>query len=184
VCVENVVRFDLVRESVNDGREGRAERRSLEHVQLEWSWSGNARAPPNADRFLLIWLLSLVPFHSAIAILRPKTIIRWHRPELGHIRGQAIVLAGRESRPNCASSLARCAVQITSRVRPHIHGELLNLIRDPDTAYGPLFVRRLRAMGIRDKPIATRSPWQNPTVAERVESRFASALSRAVSRGR
>jgi hypothetical protein len=41
-------------------------------------------------------------------------------------------------------------VQITSRVRPHIHGELLNLIRDPDTAYGPLFVRRLRAMGIRD----------------------------------
>jgi hypothetical protein len=38
-------------------------------------------------------------------------------------------------------------------VRPHIHGELLNLIRDPDTAYGPLFVRRLRAMGIRGKPI-------------------------------
>src|SRR5438309_1978384 len=70
------------------------------------------------------------------------------------------------------------AVQITSRVRPHIHGELLNLIRDPDTAYGPLFVRRLRAMGIRDKPIAPRSPWQNPTVAERVESRFASALGR------
>jgi hypothetical protein len=43
-------------------------------------------AEKNADRFLLIWLLSLVPFHSAIAILRPKTIIRWHRPELGHIR--------------------------------------------------------------------------------------------------
>jgi hypothetical protein len=36
VCAENVVRFDLVRESVNDSREGRAERRSLEHVQLEW----------------------------------------------------------------------------------------------------------------------------------------------------
>ena len=31
-------------------------------------------------------------------------------------------------------------------------------------------VRRLRAMGIRDKPIAPRPPWQNPTVAERVES--------------
>jgi len=25
-------------------------------------------------------------------------------------------------------------------------------------------------MGIRDKPIAPRPPWQNPTVAERVES--------------
>ena len=36
VCAENVVRFDLVRESVNDSREGRAERRSLEHAQLEW----------------------------------------------------------------------------------------------------------------------------------------------------
>ena len=52
--------------------------------------------PPNADRFLLVCLLSLVPFHSAVAILRPETIIRWHRPGLGHIRGQAIVLTGQE----------------------------------------------------------------------------------------
>jgi hypothetical protein len=35
------------------------------------------------------------------------------------------------------------------------------LIRDRDTAYGPIFVQRLRAMGIRDKPIAPGSPWQN-----------------------
>ncbi len=38
------------------------------------------------------------------------------------------------------------------------------LIRDRDTAYGPIFVQRLRAMGIRDKPTAPRSPWQNPYV--------------------
>jgi hypothetical protein len=38
VCAENVVRFDLVRESVNDGREGRAERRSLEHVRMVMVW--------------------------------------------------------------------------------------------------------------------------------------------------
>jgi transposase InsO family protein len=38
------------------------------------------------------------------------------------------------------------------------------LIRDRDTAYGPAFVQRLRAMGIRDRPIAPRSPWQNPYV--------------------
>jgi transposase InsO family protein len=38
------------------------------------------------------------------------------------------------------------------------------LIRDRDTAYGPVFVQRLRAMGIRDKPTAPRSPWQNPYV--------------------
>jgi transposase InsO family protein len=35
------------------------------------------------------------------------------------------------------------------------------LIRDRDGAYGEIFIRRLEAMGIRDRPIAARSPWQN-----------------------
>ena len=35
------------------------------------------------------------------------------------------------------------------------------LIRDRDRAYGDVFQRRLRAMGIRDRPSAPRSPWQN-----------------------
>src|SRR5438874_2460398 len=35
------------------------------------------------------------------------------------------------------------------------------LIRDRDCVYGAAFTRRLRAMGIRDKPIAPGSPWQN-----------------------
>src|ERR1700757_1175405 len=35
------------------------------------------------------------------------------------------------------------------------------LIRDRDRAYGEVFIRRLRAMGIRDRPTAPRSPWQN-----------------------
>jgi transposase InsO family protein len=35
------------------------------------------------------------------------------------------------------------------------------LIRDRDRIYGTVFTRRLRAMGIRDKPTATASPWQN-----------------------
>ena len=35
------------------------------------------------------------------------------------------------------------------------------LIRDRDSVYGDVFIRRLRAMGIRDRPIARRSPWQN-----------------------
>src|SRR5471030_481122 len=41
------------------------------------------------------------------------------------------------------------------------------LIRDNDRAYGKVFKRRLRAMGIRDRPTAPRSPWQNGYV-ERV----------------
>jgi transposase InsO family protein len=36
------------------------------------------------------------------------------------------------------------------------------LIRDRDRVFGSVVTqRRLRAMGIRDKPIAPRSPWQN-----------------------
>jgi len=35
------------------------------------------------------------------------------------------------------------------------------LIRDRDRIYGSVVTRRLRAMGIRDKPIAPAPPWQN-----------------------
>jgi integrase-like protein len=35
------------------------------------------------------------------------------------------------------------------------------VIRDHDRVYGEIFTRRFRAMGIRDRPIAPRSPWQN-----------------------
>src|SRR5450759_223079 len=35
------------------------------------------------------------------------------------------------------------------------------MIRDRDRIYSTLVTRRLRAMGIRDKPIAPASPWQN-----------------------
>jgi transposase InsO family protein len=35
------------------------------------------------------------------------------------------------------------------------------LVRDRDQVYGTIVTRRLRAMGIRDKPVAPASPWQN-----------------------
>jgi len=41
------------------------------------------------------------------------------------------------------------------------------LIRDRDSVFGAIVTRRLRAMGIRDKPIAPSSPWQN-AYAERL----------------
>ncbi len=34
-------------------------------------------------------------------------------------------------------------------------------MRDRDGIYGAAVMRRIRAMGIRDKPIAPASPWQN-----------------------
>ena len=35
------------------------------------------------------------------------------------------------------------------------------VVRDRDSVYGEVFMRRLRTMGIRDRPTAPRSPWQN-----------------------
>ena len=35
------------------------------------------------------------------------------------------------------------------------------MIRDRDRIYGAVVTRRLRAMGIRDRPITLASPWQN-----------------------
>jgi hypothetical protein len=42
------------------------------------------------------------------------------------------------------------------------------LVRDNDRAYGQAFTNRVRAMGLRDRPISLRSPWQNP-YAERLK---------------
>ena len=39
------------------------------------------------------------------------------------------------------------------------------LIRDRDRAYGEVVIRRLRSMGIRDRPTSPRSPWQNACAA-------------------
>jgi len=44
------------------------------------------------------------------------------------------------------------------------------IIRDRDRVYGGVFARRLRAMGIRDRPIAPRSPWQNGCVERLIGS--------------
>jgi hypothetical protein len=50
------------------------------------------------------------------------------------------------------------------------------LIRDLDGDYGEILIRRLRSMGIRDRPTSPRSPWQNG-YAERLIGR------RGLSRG-
>jgi transposase InsO family protein len=45
-----------------------------------------------------------------------------------------------------------------------------HLIRDRDGAFGPAYTRRIRAMGIRDRPTAPRSPWQNGHVERLIGS--------------
>src|SRR5260370_11907301 len=45
-----------------------------------------------------------------------------------------------------------------------------DMIRDRDCIYGAAVTRRLRAMGIRDKPIAPAAPWQNGFVERLIGS--------------
>ena len=45
-----------------------------------------------------------------------------------------------------------------------------HLIRDRDAAFSSAYIRRIRAMGIRDHPTAPRSPWQNGHVERLIGS--------------
>jgi transposase InsO family protein len=45
-----------------------------------------------------------------------------------------------------------------------------HLLRDRDGAFGPAYTRRIRAMGIRDNPVAARSPWRNGHVERLIGS--------------
>ncbi len=51
-----------------------------------------------------------------------------------------------------------------------------HLLRDRDGAFGPAYTHRIRTMGIRDHPIAPRSPWQNGHVERLIGSIRGEAL--------
>ncbi len=84
----------------------------------------------NTDRFLFVWLYRWFPsVLGAIAILRPETIIRWHRTGFrSYWRGRSRKPVGR---PRISAEL-RNLIGAMSRANhlwgaPHIHGELLKL---------------------------------------------------------
>src|SRR5260221_866315 len=84
----------------------------------------------NTDRFLFVWLYRRFPsVLSAIAILRPETIIRWHRAGFqSYWRERSRKPVGR---PRISAEL-RNLIGAMSRSNhlwgaPHIHGELLKL---------------------------------------------------------
>ena len=57
------------------------------------------------------------------------------------------------------------------------------IIRDRDRLYGAIVTRRLRAMAIRDKPIAPASPWQNGFVERLIGSIRRECLDHVIIRG-
>jgi transposase InsO family protein len=54
------------------------------------------------------------------------------------------------------------------------------LLRDRDSIYGPVFSRRVESLGISDKPIARRSPWQSPYVERLIGSIRRECLDRMI----
>ena len=54
------------------------------------------------------------------------------------------------------------------------------LLRDRDSIYGSLFVKRVKGMGIKQKLISPRSPWQNPFVERLVGSIRRECLDRVI----
>jgi hypothetical protein len=71
---------------------------------------------------------------------------------LGHARRQLLWIE--VTRHPTAEWLARQITEAFPRASAPAY-----LVRDNDSAYGHVFSSRLRAMGIRDRPISPRSPW-------------------------
>jgi Integrase core domain len=113
------------------------------------------------DRLIFVGLYRLFPrVCDALAIVKPDTIVRWHRAGFrSYWRRKSRFEVTRHP---TAEWLAR---QITEAFPWTLAPAYL--VRDNDRAYGQTFQRRVRAMGIRDRPISPQSPWQNG-IAERL----------------
>jgi hypothetical protein len=84
----------------------------------------------NTDRFLFVWLCRWFPsVLSAIAIVRPETIIRWHRAGFRAYRRRRS--RNRVGRPEVSIELRTLIGEMSRANRPwgapRIHGELLKL---------------------------------------------------------
>src|SRR5205807_653896 len=164
----------------------------------------------NGDRLFFVLLYRWFPsVLRAITIIRPETLVRWHRAGFRHYwRWKSRSFGGRPRPPSqgWCTFLRNHAPDIAAMdlfVVPSIGFDLLYalvivrlarrdlvwinvtthptadwiarqiteafpwaeapryVIRDRDCVYGAAVTHRLRTMGIRDKPIAPGSPWQN-----------------------
>jgi hypothetical protein len=105
------------------------------------------------------------------------TILLQHRPAPAVAQGSPLVIfqldGGKRAQPPHPKTTPRLAVdRPAGQTEPKkgYFGPFLtgltgvwteNLIRDRDQIYGGIVTRQVRAMGIRDKPTALASPWQN-----------------------
>jgi hypothetical protein len=84
-----------------------------------------------------------------LQIIKPEAVIRWHRTGFrAYWRWKSRPRGGRPRTPYEIRALIR-------------EMSFANPLWDRDAVYGAIFIRRPRAKGIRDRPTAARSPWQN-----------------------
>ncbi|WP_292528729.1 integrase core domain-containing protein [Methylocystis sp.] len=141
----------------------------------------------NGDRLFFVQLYQWFPsILEIITIIQPETLVRWHRA--GFRRYWRWKSRRRGERPQIYTELRALIVRLDRRTLVWANGARhptaqwiarqitgafpwdearRYLIRDRDGVFGAVVTRRLRAMGIRDKPIAPASPWQN-AFAERL----------------
>src|SRR5437762_3286072 len=127
-----------------------------------------------ADRLIFVWLYRLFPsLLEAAVVFKPETLVRWHRSGFRlYWRWKSRRRVGRPAVPADIRDLIRTI----SRDNPlwgtlRIPGELVKRGIDIAQSTVPKYVsRRLRAMGIRDRPITPRSPWQNGHVERLIGS--------------
>jgi transposase InsO family protein len=151
VCAENFVRIDLVSESLNVGHDGRAGMFHFEAVASPFKSNSRLEAEnaalrhqltvlqrkvrgrvqfTNSDRLFFLQLYRWFPsVLKAITIIRPETLVRWHRAGFRRYwRWKSRSLGGR---PRIAADLRalirRMSVDNLLWGAPRIHGELFKL---------------------------------------------------------
>src|ERR1700678_1223961 len=119
------------------------------------------------DRLIFAGLYRLAPkVLGALAIVKPETVIKWHRAGFrSYWRWKSRRRGGRPTVvPEIRKLIREMSIANPLWGAPRIHGELLKLGIDTgqtSVAKYEVFIRRLRSMGIRDRPTSPRSPWQN-----------------------
>jgi transposase InsO family protein len=153
-----------------------AENAALRHqlIVLRRKVHGRVRLTSN-DRWFLSQLYRWFPsILNVLTIIRPETLVRWHRaaamdlfvaPTIGFDLLYAFIIVRLDRRDlvwiNVTTNpTAEWIARQLTEAFPWNEAPLY-LIRDRDRIYGTVVTRRLRAMGIRDKPTAPASPWQN-----------------------
>ncbi len=104
----------------------------------------------NADRLAFVWLYRLCPnVVDAVAIIRPETVIHWHRHGFKAFwRWKSRSRGGRPATPREIRDLIREMSRVRLWGAPRIHGELLKLgIEVAESTVAKYMVKRPRRPG-------------------------------------